>query len=770
MAKKPKVEAEDTPETRKRGESKKLLEELRENYKLCVEGDRHNRDSYKEALKFCYVPGEQWEDTVKRARGKKRITREFNETRPKVKAVVNHIRSNRPTAKIRGTEQGDVDTAEAMNGLWMNVWNNSNGDNITDFAAETQVAAGMGAWRFETEYQQDSVDAQDICLKSVRNPLCLYPDYASKEQDKSDARFWIYHTKLSKSAFEAKYGNAKQDSFEPEELGEDDPNSDDESVWVCEYWKKVPVKRRLGLLATGETVDLDAVTLPVDETTGQPVQVLKERLADSHKIVQYVCSANAILEGPNDWAGKEFPFVIVYGEYVVVDGKTYWYGLTQMMMDAQRSHNETLTGVFETIAMSPQAKYWTTPAQSKGVMSSWQSAIDENLISMLYNPDPLAPGPPPRVGGADVPAALIQAAQMSRDSINSVSIVPDANVGLTSNESSGRAIRARQDSGLVGTYNFSDNIAKGIGRSCQIFIDLSQKIIDTPRALRILGKDGAEKYVRVNDTDPNTGKRVDLTKGKYDFVVSQGPNVQTQRQEAFDFFSQMATADPALMISAGDIVYRNSDAPGAQEIAERRRLVLPPEIQQAINKDKPLPPEVAAAQAQVQQGMAMVQEQGQLVQQAAQEAQVEKNAADKAKADVAVQQANLKVMEAELNTAVAQFKQLVAETQAKQAQQMAAESTTQGDAKTAETERQSAALIEGVASALENIQAQTAQLLEAQSQQIQALAQFVTQPKAPLSAVTERVNNDYVTTTSDGRRVVTKKQPGGKMVSQQTVQ
>jgi ABC-type amino acid transport substrate-binding protein len=762
------TEEDDTPEGRerskKRAGDKKLLEELRENYKLCVESDRENRDRYKTALKFCYVPGEQWEQTVKTARGPNRVTREFNETRVKVKAVVNHIRSNRPKGTIRPVEEGDVENAQARNGIVLNIWNTSDADNVTDFAAETQVAAGMGAWMIDTEYTPESVDDQDIYIRSIRNPLCLYADYASKEQDKSDARFWIYHTKLSKTAFKDKYGNAEQASFEPEELGDNDPNDDEESVWVAAYWKKVPVTRHLCKLSTGETVDKEKLgALP------EGVAVIKEREAKSYKIVQYICSSDAVLEGPNDWAGMEFPFVVVYGEYVVVDGKTYWYGMTQTMMDAQRSHNETLSGVYETIALAPQAKYWATPEQAKDVMKQWKQATDENLPVMLYNSDPKAPGPPARVGGADVPAALMQASQMSRDSINSVSSVPDANVGLTSNESSGKAIRARQDSGLVGTYNYSDNIAKGIGRTYKILIDLIPKVIDTPRSFRILGKDGAEKYIKVNQQNPTTGEIInDLSKGKYDFVITQGPNVQTQRQEAFDFFTQMATADPALMITAGDIVYRNSDAPGAQEIAERRRLALPPEIQQAVNQGKPLPPEVAAAMQQVQMGQQQVAEQGAMVQQAAQEAQTEKSAADKAKADVQVAAANLKVLEANLEVKVAQFEKLVAQTQAQQAQQQATDTSAQTDQQRTQDAEQVQTLVQGVADALTQIQEQTAQFLAASMQQLSQIA-VAPKPATAKTAESERVNGKIVTRVVDSNgqeQMAVTERVGGKLVTQ----
>jgi len=726
---------EETPASKERKANRELLEEVRENFKLDLEAEHANRENFRKQMQFCYVPGAQWEDAVKKARGPKRITREFNEVRVKVKAVVNHIRSNRPTAKIRGVEEGDVETAEAMNGMALNVWNVSDADNVTDFAAETQVAAGLGAWMIDTEYSDDSVADQDIFIRPIANPLCLVWDRACKEQDKSDARHWSLFTNYSKDAYEERFGKAtKVASFDTQEFNAaNDPNTDDETVWVVAYWKKVPITKNLCLLSSGETVDKATVTqLP------EGVTIIKERAVKTHKIVQYICSATEILEGPNDWAGKEFPFIVAFGEYVVIDGKPVWFGMTQTMMDAQRAHNETLSGVYETIALSPQAKYWATAEQGKGLFDSWQRSIDENLPAMLYNADPKAPGPPVRVGGADVPVALMQAASMSRESMNSVSAVPDASVGMPSNESSGRAIRARQDAGMVGTYNYSDNIAKAIGRTYKILIDIIPKVIDTPRSLRILGKDGAEKFIKVNQLDPITGQVInDLSKGKYDFVVTQGPNVATQRQEASETLTQLAQSDQMLMPTAADIVYRNLDIPGAQEIAERRRALLPPPILAVIDKDKPQDPRVVAAMQQVQQADAQVQQQAQMVQQATVQAQGEQAQADKAKGDVQVAMSNLKVQEADLARQVAEFKALMAETKAQMVQQASADKDAKAEQEDA-ADAAAAQMLQVVEQQLQQTQAAYAQLQEsvAQTQQLAvAVAGELQKPKPPSQKV-----------------------------------
>lgn len=757
-------EAEDTPETRKRQSDKAIIEEARENFKLDIEADQKNRDRFIEQMRFCYEPGAQWEESVKRARGPKRVTREFNETRVKVKAVVNHIRSNRPTAKIRPVEEGDADTAEAMNGQALNIWNTSDADNVTDFAAETQVPAGFGAWMIDTEYSDESVSDQDIFIRPIRNPMCLVVDRAAKEQDKSDARHWNYFTSMPNSTYESRYGKAEKiASFAADEFTTDnDPNTDKDTVWLTAYWRKEPIVKNLCLLSTGETVDKSKT-----QALPEGVTIVKERAVKSHQIVQYILSATAILER-NEWAGKYFPFVVAYGEYAIIDGKTVWYGMVQTMMDAQRSHNETLSGVYETIALSPQAKYWATGEQAKGYQNQWNLATEENLLVMLYNPDTKAPGPPVRVGGADVPAALMQASQMSRDSINSVSSVPDANVGMTSNESSGRAIRARQDSGLVGTYNYSDNMAKAIGRTYKILIDLIPKVIDTPRSLRILGKDGAEKYVKVNQFDPVTGQVLnDLSKGRYDFVVTQGPNVATQRQEAAETLTSLAQSDPMLMPTAGDIVYRNLDIPGAQEIAERIRATLPAPIQAIINKDAPEDPRVVAAMGQVQQMQQQLQEQAQVIQQAQAEAEKQVSTANSAKADVQIQLAKLDTKQANIATDVAKFETLVAKTQAQFAQQDAADTEARTVEQTTQAEADRTDTVAQLAQALAAIQQQSSEQAEALALLMQELHGQPKPSNPVVNTVTQRTQDGFETVAShaDG----TQKRFKSRKVNGQTV-
>jgi predicted nucleic acid-binding Zn-ribbon protein len=183
-------------------------------------------------------------------------------------------------------------------------------------------------------------------------------------------------------------------------------------------------------------------------------------------------------------------------------------------------------------------------------------------------------------------------------------------------------------------------MAKGIRRTWEILIDLIPKIYDTERSVRILGADGAEKYSKVNAIDPATGQAInDLSRGKYDVAITVGPSYATQRQEAVEAYTQIGQAQPELYGIAGDIIFRNMDLPGAEQIAERMKAMLPPAIQQTLQDGKPMPPEVTQAMQQVQQMQQQVQQHGQLVQQAAAEVEQKSGELDQQVAQLKVQQA-----------------------------------------------------------------------------------------------------------------------------------
>jgi hypothetical protein len=630
--------------------TKDLLVRIRTRSKAMFDADSENRQKALEDLRFLHIPGEQWDASVKNERGDLRPIYEFNKLRITVKRIVNDMRANRPQGKVRAVEDGDKPTANVFEGLIRNIWNVSDGDTVIDQAAEYQVGGGMGAWRVVTEFTDDEAFDQTISLKAIRNPFCLYADNAAQDILKRDAMDWVLTEKISKATFKSRWPDADPVSFDDVEFDDDDDWEDEEKIRICEYWWKEPYNKTLLLLSNGATVEAGAEDGTPEAIAGAGLQVVKERAVRCHKVMMCIAGGgNRLLEKPTEWAGKEFPFVLIYGENVVVDGRTHWFGLTRFGKDAQKSYNYSRTNAIESVALAPQAKWWATAEQAKGLVNQWAVAHKTNMPFMVFNADPRSPGPPVRMGSADVPIALVQEMQHASEDIKAVTGIYDASLGAQGNETSGKAINARQRQGEIATFNYMDNMAKGIRRTWEILIDLVPKIYDTERSVRILGHDGAEDYAKVNTIDPQTGNAInDLNHGKYDVTVTVGPSFATLRQEAAEAYGEIASRDPNVMMAAGDLVFKAMDLPYAEQIAERYQALLPPPIQNMITKGKQLPPEVQAAMAQVQQMSQMVDQKGQLVTAAEQELKELQASAQSDKAGSQLAAANLKTQEAHL--------------------------------------------------------------------------------------------------------------------------
>ena len=652
--------------------NKDLLEWVKDRHKVMTQSDKRNRQEALEDIIFVNIPGGQWEQNMVEERGT-RPCYEYNKTKIRCKRVINDIRDNRPSGKVVAVEGGDTEVAEINEGLIRNIFNASHADNAMDYAAEYVVEGGMGAWRINTAFSSDTAFDQDIVIEGIENPFNLYVDNHAKDFMKRDARDWIYTDRISHIEYEEKFGKAAKVDFEGDQDfdKEDDDWIDEETVRIVEYWFKKKIKKELWLFKTSDPKDPQLIkTIVVDSLSDEAAALKKNgvkpdriREIDTHKIQMVVASGEKILEGPVDWAGSQFPFVMVHGEYKVIDGKKHWWGLVRNAKDAQRNYNVSKTAIAESIHSANKAKVWMTPKQAEGLQDLIAEAHKKNYPIAYYNPDPKAPGPPNRVGAADIPIALMQQSAIDDADLKDVMGVPDAAVGVPSGETSGRAIFARQQQGEIANFNYKDNMAKGVELTYEILLDLIPVVYDTERELRILGSDGVSDYKQVNQVvfDQDTGKSVrinDLASGRYDVTVTVGPAFATLRQEAVEIYGNLGQQFPQLMAVAGDLIFKSMDLPYADDISERIRAILPPEVQQTLDQDKEIPPEVQQAMQQAQQAMQQVQQHGQLVQEAAQELEGEKALNEKQKAEIKTELANVK-------TATAEFDKHVAETMLK---------------------------------------------------------------------------------------------------------
>jgi hypothetical protein len=294
----------------------------------------------------------------------------------------------------------------------------------------------------------------------------------------------------------------------------------------------------------------------------------------------------------------------VFGEETYVGNKVVRNGMVRRGKDPQRMINAHASAAVETVALAPKAPFIGTDRQFEGYEHEWEQANVKNLPYLRYKADPQAGGAPQRQPGPQIPAAWLQLKQDSVDALNNATGIHPAGLGQESTEKSGKAILARERQGDVGTFVYIDNLAIAIAYAGRQLVDLIPRIYDAERVVRVLGEDDAEELVIVNQTDPVTGMiKNDLGRGKYDVVVQTGPSFSTKRQESAEAMLQFMQTMPQAAEMVMDLLVKNFDWPGAEELAERFRKValangmVEPDPEKGEEPPPPPPPDPKAVEA-----------------------------------------------------------------------------------------------------------------------------------------------------------------------------
>lgn len=581
-------------------EDEKILADALARFKLVAESENDIRRDALDDLRF--ASGEQWDQKIRADReNDRRPCLTINRIPQFIKQITNDQRQNRPAIKAHPVDdQADVETAKAISGLIRHIEYNSNADAAYDTAFDGAVRAGRGFIRVITDYSDPLSFDQEILIKRIRNPLSVFLDPFSQEPDGSDARFAFITDDIAKDEYLKSYPESRlAKSGEWNATGNDATDwINDKSVRIAEYFYKDAETKNLALLNDGRVVIKDELT----EELPEGVEIVSERQSDVPVIKWCKLNGSEILE-KRIWAGQYIPIVPVYGEELDINGKRILKGIVRDSKDAQRMYNFWKSSETEAISLAPKTPWVAEEGQIEGYEQDWQSANRKNHAVLKYkaksvNGQPIAP--PQRQAFEPAVQAITNAAMMAADDLKSTTGIYDASLGAQSNETSGVAIQRRNNQAQTSNFHFVDNLTRSLRHTGRILIDLIPKIYDSARTARIIGEDGEQKVIKINQAFDQDGKPTlyDLSVGKYDVTIDVGPSYASKRQEAAASMISLSQAVPEIVKFAGDIMIRNMDWPGAQEIADRLKKTLPPGLADDPNKQTQIPPQV---QAQMQQ-------------------------------------------------------------------------------------------------------------------------------------------------------------------------
>lgn len=652
--------------SKKTGES--VLDDALDRFQESQSATDQNRRDAADDIRFGRL-ADQWPDEIRKQRrleGRPCLT--INRLPAFVRQVVNDARQNKPAIQVVPVDSGaDVDTAEVIGGLCRSIERGSNAEIAYDTALEGAVSGGFGFFRVSIDYAFPESFDMEARIERIANPLSVYWDASTTQFDASDWEYGFVTEWMTKSIFEQTYPDKEFVSFEGDYQDQIEQNNfGEEQIRLAEYFLRTMHKRKIVLLSDGRVVHEEDLKKPITTPLGETMTLVdalaaigvvptKDRLADYYKVKRRKVSGAEVLS-EEDWPGSTIPICPVWGDEVIIDGRRHFRSLIRDARDPQMMFNFWRSASTELVALAPRAPFLIAEGQLPDgkERQKWDNANTRSWPYLTYKP--VGGTMPQRQPFPGAPAGAIQEALNAADDMKAIMGIYDASLGARGNETSGRAITARQRESDTGTFHFIDNLSRAVRYCGQILVEIIPSIYSQREAIRILGEDMAAKVVRLAkegeadqqgvdspQDDPNA-RLYDLTIGKYDVVVKTGPSFATKREEAATQMTELIRAYPPAAPILGDLLVENLDWPGAAEVSKRMKRMLPPQLQDGQDGRPGLPPEI---QQQIAQGT-------ELIQKLQAENAAMKNDMSKVQIDAQVKGRELefKAREAELNNAI----------------------------------------------------------------------------------------------------------------------
>ncbi len=652
-----------------------ILADAYTRFKRCQDWEHDARENIRADMKFAEGDSRnnyQWPENITTERqGAMKPLLTNNMVRQHNLQIVNDARQNKPGIEIRATGDGATyDAAKVFEALVRHIEYQSDAQDAYDSATYHQVYGGIGYCRLITKYSDDDGFNQDLMIRRVDDPLSIYLDPDIKQYDGSDARFGVSFSDFDKREFARKYPAYKDTAIRPQfaDVASDWVSAD--KVRVAEFYRKVDKSDWLFEVPPGIMPDKqDGGVVRGSDLPEEIVVAFKAAKFRSRRITKTVVEHFTIAGGDviarTIWPGQYIPIARFVGEETVIDGKLDRKGHTRSMISAQQMHNFFYSAAVEHVALQNKSPYLADIRSIEGYEEYWRNSNTKNYAFLPYNgvDDNGTELPPPRREPApEMAQAFIQGLNVSSQLIMDVSGQHQANLGEPSNEKSGVAIQQRQRQGDNATAHYIDHQAQAVRFLGRMIVDVIPKIYDTKRVFEILDPDGSRYKLQIDPAHPDAHEQKQNLEapeydpsavaavfnpsiGRYAVIADIGPSFATKRQDAFNAYSQLLAQNQELTKVAADLMFKNADFPGADELAQRLRRTIPPNL---LSDDTGPPPAVQQLQQQLQ---AMQQHAQQVIGQADQETTQLKAENTRLKADISDRAARTAIEDYKAETA-----------------------------------------------------------------------------------------------------------------------
>jgi len=522
-----------------------------------------------------------------------------------VNQVSNDIRMNTPSIDIIPAGGGaSQELADIYQGLIRNIEYDSDADSAYDNGVNFAIKCGIGYLRVDHDYENALSFDQSLYIERVVNPFSVLLDVNSIEPDGSDAKYCFILDKMDMEDYKEKYPDASTESFSVSEHYTNDRKGDEITLAEYFYIEEKPI-----------TLILDGDEARIMEEGEEPYEGMVTRESTANVVHRVKMNGEEELERTT-FPGDYIPVIPVYGEEAWEDGKRNLLSLIRRSKEAQMMFNYWTSTEAELLKKAPKSHIIAVEGTTEDYADDYLNPDKAPVMRYKQVDSSNKPAAPPQfTPPPQVPMGIVNARQQTTQDIRATMGLYDSFLGQQDNAISGVAIQARQGEGNRAVFHFADNLVRSITQVGRVLVSAIPEIYDTPRVVRIIGKEDTNDMVGINGMYVDGQEQnYSLAQGQYSVKVSTGASYSTMRQEASDAYQSIISSQPQLMSVMGDLLFKYMDFPGAQSIAERIKKTMDPNI-----IDDEVDPQVMQMQMQneqLQQGVQMLEGQiGQLQEQ-----------------------------------------------------------------------------------------------------------------------------------------------------------
>jgi len=559
---------DEIKEPRSRGEKFKTW--FRQSHDASETWRRRAIESYK------FAGGDQWsEQDLARLAEQRRPALVINKVLAPILFLAGVQRQQRTEAKLLPFESGDARAAELMQALLKWVGSRSKEAAVDSKVFLDKIITGLGFWKLGLDYS-DNPEGE---LQWERlSPLAVYPDPNWLDQGWDKAEYviqavwmgleeamdrWPSHRHEIRRRFgewlggESQVGGHANLAVAAEFTG--DTLADRRLFWdpetqrarVLEIWY---VKRH-------------TITIAIDTANGQVVSAepdVVRQLREAQREVKEIRGALRFVRRPvkRVWVAHQFNDILLDDEPSPHEGRRlqrfpifpalayyFWrhpFGLTEVMKDPQREKNKRRSTIVEMVMRMPHSGF-LNQREGGAKTEDIEKFATGNGAVVNYDQVPPTKIPPP-----DLPQALIYLDRASDEEVRAVVNINNELLGNTTQRTvSGRAITARQKSGLVVQEPLMESFEQEKEEAVRFMLALIQQNMPIAKALRILGtiavRDDASETAQMMAAIPDPELFMVLSEAfeaEYDIVIKHIPADASLKAQQWQILLELAQTFP----------------------------------------------------------------------------------------------------------------------------------------------------------------------------------------------------------------------------------